>query len=83
MIQSGGNDLTLAIMKLMNGIKREQKFPNCLKECNITCLFKNKGSKKDLNMYRGIFRVTIFRNILDGLIFNDEYETLEKKPHRQ
>ena len=29
-------------------------------------------------MYRGIFRVTIFRNILDRLIFNDEYETFEK-----
>ena len=28
-------------------------------------------------MYRGIFRVTIFRNILDRLIFNDEYNTIE------
>ena len=35
--------------------------------------------KKDYNMYRGVFRVTVFRNILDRLIFNDEYETLEKK----
>ena len=30
-------------------------------------------------MYRVVFRVTVFRNILDRLIFNDEYETLEKK----
>ena len=26
-----------------------------------------------------MFRVTAFRNILDRLIFNDEYETLENK----
>ena len=30
-----------------------------------------------MNMYRGIFRTTIFRNILDRLIFNDEYDTIE------
>ena len=29
-------------------------------------------------MYRGIFRVSIFRNILDQLIFNDEYEAIDK-----
>ena len=62
----------------MNGIKKSQTFPECLKACNITCLYKNKGSRKDLNMYRGIFRVTLFRNILDRLIFNDEYETIDK-----
>ena len=31
-----------------------------------------------MNMYRGIFRVTIFRNILYRLIFNDESETIDK-----
>ena len=30
-------------------------------------------------MYRVVFRVTVFRNILDRLIFNDEYKTVEKK----
>ena len=29
-------------------------------------------------MYRGVVRVSVFRNILDRLIFNDEYETVEK-----
>ena len=52
-------------------------FPSCLQPCNITPLFKNKGSRKDYNQYRGAFRVTIFRNILDRLIFNDEYQTIE------
>ena len=60
LIQNGGKDVILAIVKLMNGIKKSQTFPECLKACNITCLYKNKGSGKDLNMYRGIFRVTLF-----------------------
>lgn len=70
------NELT----KLMNNIyiKKQQKFPICLNFCNISSLFKNKGSKKDLNNHRGVFHVTVFRNILDKLIFNDEYQTIEK-----
>ena len=58
----------------MNGIKNQQKFPQCLQTCNITSIHKNKGSKKDFNQYRGIFRVTVFRNILDKSIFSDEYD---------
>ena len=35
--------------------------------CNITSIFKNKGSKADFNN-RGIFSVIIFRSILERLI---------------
>ena len=77
-MQAGGEDLELAIVKMMNNIKRQQIFPECLEPCNITSLFKNKGSRKNLNFYRGIFRVSVFRNILDKLIFNDEYETIDE-----
>ena len=79
LIQNGGGDLTLAIMKLINNIKKQQNFPKCLEPCKITSLFKNKGQKQDLNNHRGVFRVTVFRNILDKLIFVDEYENLDKK----
>ena len=77
LIQCGGEDMTRAIVHLVNKIKKQQVVPHCLKPCNITSLYKNKGSRKDLNQYRGIFRVTVFRNILDRLIFNDEYDTIE------
>ena len=55
LIQCGGKDVTRAITKLMNTIKKQQKFPQCLRACNITSLYKHKGSRKDFNMYRGIF----------------------------
>ena len=58
-------------------MKREHKFPDVLNVCNITSLYKHKGSHKDFNNYRGVFRVTVFRSILDRLIYNDCYSTID------
>ena len=75
----GGSDLSEAVLNCMNNIKDQQVFPDCLQDCNITSLYKNKGSRKNMNNnYRGIFRVNILRSILDRLIFNDEYEGIDK-----
>ena len=75
--EHAGQDLKLALLKLSNQIKNQQVFPKSLGSCNITSLYKNKGSKKDYNNYRGIFRVTVIRSIIDKLIYNDEYETID------
>ena len=72
-----GSDLKIAILQLMNQIKSQQTVPDILKYCNITSLYKNKGSKRDFENYRGIFRVVTLRNILDKLIYNDEYPTID------
>ena len=72
-----GDDLKLAILKLMNKIKEEQKYPQCLELCNISSIWKRKGSRNNFESYRGIFRVTIFRSILDRLIYNDEYSNID------
>ena len=73
-----GDDLKLAVLKLMNEIKEKQVFPKCLELCNISSIWKKKGNKNNFNSYRGIFRVTIFRSILDKLIYNDEYNNIDK-----
>ena len=72
-----GNDLVLAITILMNKIKEQQKIPEKMKLCNITSLYKNKGPRNKFDSYRGIFRVTVLRNILDRLIYEDTYETID------
>ena len=72
-----GHDLKLAILKMVNRIKEEGMIPEVLKYCNISSIFKNKGSKSDFSAYRGIFRVTIMRYIVDRLIYNDEYDTID------
>ena len=75
---NAGADLKNATLKLMNQIKQQQTVPDILKSCNITSLYKKKGSRKDFSNYRGIFRVTILRSILDKLIYNDEYPTIDE-----
>ena len=72
-----GEDLKLAILKLLNRIKAEQTYPEALELCDITSIWKRKGSRNNFDNYRGIFRVTIFRSILDRLIYNDEYSTID------
>ena len=61
----------------MNRIKSEKKYPKCLELCNITSIWKMKGARNKFSSYRGIFRVSIFRAILDRLIYNDEYENID------
>ena len=47
-----------------------------MEKCNITSLHK-KGSKRDFDNYRGVFRVEILRSILDRLTYNDSYYTID------
>ena len=75
--ETAGNDLKEAILKLMNRIKDEQKFPKMLEKCNISSIWKQKGPRNEFKSYRGIFRVAIFRTILDKLIYNDEYKNID------
>ena len=71
-----GSDLKL--LKFMNLIKEKQEYPEALQPCNITSIYKHKGSHKDFNNYRGVFRVTVFRRILDRLIYNDNYHIVDE-----
>ena len=73
-----GDDLKIAILKLMNMMKDQQKYPECLELCDISSIWKKKGSRNEFDSYRGIFRVTVFRSILDSLIYNDEYKNIDK-----
>ena len=66
-----GDDLKLAILTLMNMIKQKQEYPKCLQLCNISSIFKQKGSRNEFSQYRGIFRVLVLRTILEKLIYND------------
>ena len=75
--ETAGEDLKVAILHLMNRIKDEQIYPKCLELCNISSIWKLKGPRNRFNSYRGIFRVSIFRAILDRLIYNDEYENID------
>ena len=74
-----GDNLINAITKLVNRIKTEQVFPQCLQDCNISSIWKCKGARNLFDFYRGVFRVSVFRNILDRLIYNNEYHKVDSR----
>ena len=60
-----------------NEIKKQQKIPEMIKLANITSFYKGKGDKNNMDNERGVFGVTIFRYILDKMIYNEEYSNID------
>ena len=52
-------------------------YPEVMDICNVTSIYKNKGDRNVFDSHRGVFRTTTLRNILDRLIYNDEYTTVD------
>ena len=78
LIKQGGQDLQIAILTIMNKIKNQQIYPEVMEKVNISSIYKNKGKRNNLEFYRGVFRVPFLRNILDRLMYNDEYKTIDE-----
>jgi len=74
---TAGDDMKEAILHIMNKVKADLKIPEAMEKCNITSIHK-KGKKSDLDNYRGVFRVTVLRNILDRLVYNDVYPVIDE-----
>ena len=63
---------------IMNKIKENPiDYPTSLDLCNVTSIFKNKGDWSLFDSHRGVFRTTVLRNILDRLIYNEEYDIVD------
>ena len=71
-----GSDLLKSLVLLNNGIKETFFFPEYMLLENITNIFKNKGSRFDMDNDRGIFILTVMKKILDNLIYNDKYKDI-------
>ena len=72
-----GQDLFKSLLQLFNKVKDECENSNLLQLTNISSLFKNKGSKMNLNNDRGVFNVMTVRSIMDNLLYNDLYEIID------
>ena len=73
-----GQGLLNAITILMNKIKDNPKeYPVSMTIYNVTNIYKNKGDKNSFDSHRGVFRTTSLRNIMDKLIYIDEYKTVD------
>ena len=61
----------------MNKIKNEVKIPELFRLKNISTIYKNKGSKSDLDNDRGIFTSTVLNTILQKLIYSSIYDEVD------
>ena len=73
-----GSNLKESLLIMFNRLKRENYVPEFLNFANITTVPK-KGSSLDLNNERGIFRVSVIRNILMNLIYESKYYEIDKR----
>ena len=67
-LEVAGEDLLLALLKLINKIKTSQYLPSMLSKVNISSIYKSK-ERNNFDNYRGIFRLPIIRSIIDKLIY--------------
>ena len=73
-----GTDLKLALLNLFTGIKSGQSLPSFMMLSNITSIYKNKGSRLDIDNDRGIFIQTVLKKILDKLIYNENFKFIDQ-----
>jgi len=75
----GGQQLTLKIQQCFEQIwEGRADFPEAWKTANVVILYKGKGSKKDLNNYRGIFLLDVGGKIMARIIANRLMPHLER-----
>ena len=65
---NAGRGLVVNITKLFNHIKRNTVFPQDWFDLIIVTIYKNKGSRKKLEFYRGIFLANIITKIFEKVI---------------
>ena len=75
---NAGRNLKKSMLIMFNKIKSENCVPNFIKKAEIATIYKGKGEKCSLENDRGIFIVTVFRNLLMKLIYRDIYETINE-----
>ena len=74
-----GDGLFRALVILMNKLKENPKeYPKAMELCNVTSIYKNKGNRNKFDSHRGVFRTTALRNIMDRLLYIDEYGTIDQ-----
>ena len=78
MEECAGNDMETTMLLLLNGIKENFQFPEYILRQNISTLFKNKGSRLEMNSARGIFILSTIKKILDNLFILTRFVDIDK-----
>ena len=73
-----GIGILLPLLDIYNAVKNSKQPPKQWNDVIITIIYKNKGSRKQLVNYRGIFLASIVSKIFERLIKNRTRSSMEK-----
>lgn len=65
-----GSDLVYSIVEMLNSMKKVHQIPSLWADMLMVTLYKNKGTRKNLDNYRGIFLVMIVELIFEKVLKN-------------
>ena len=80
---NAGKGLLDAILFIFNKIKEMKTIPDQWNWVSITLIYKNRGSRKELVNYRGIFLTPIITKIFENVLKGRMKENLEKVDKHQ
>ena len=72
-----GTDLQIALLDLFNLCKSKMKIPKFMTVSNIVNIWKKKGDKLNIDSYRGILIINIFKSVILKLIYQDKSKTID------
>ena len=72
-----GNGVVDSILRLCNRVKELKDMPEQWELVKIVTIYKQKGSKKELKYYRGIFLAIVISKIFEKLVKNRIEENLQ------
>ena len=77
-IANSGDGILDPLLHVFNKIKSTAKIPETWRQVLITMIYKNKGSRLDLEKYRGIFLTVIASKLFERMLQSRMEPSLEK-----
>ena len=78
LFKCAGDGVLKSLLTIFNEVKRSKDVPEQWNAVRITTIYKQKGSKKQLKSYRGIFLTTVVSKIFENLIKDRIESKLDK-----
>ena len=83
MLKKGGRSLINSILRMLKMVYKTEKIPDAWNKAFIKNIYKGKGSKKEMNNYRGIILNPHIAKIFEKIVENKERSTLQNMSEYQ
>ena len=83
LLKAAGKSMIMALLEVLNAIKRDMKSPEQWDDLQISTIFKNVGSKRNLVNFRGIFLASCLSKLFEKLLKNRTENEMKNVSKRQ